>query len=606
MKYKVGLTVVLAVLAWLLPYQVDSYTIHVIDVTLLLALLAVGLGLAMGVAGQINLAQVAFYGVSAYATAILTTKAGLGFWTAGLIALVVAAGFGLLVGTTALRIQSHYLGIVTLGLALAFTNWVTNAQIGGGAEGITAIPVPTFPGVDLTSEYLYYYLELIVFAIALGFGLFVVHTPLGRRMRAMRDDSLAAGAVGVEVPMLRLTAFLLSAVFGGAAGVLYAGLIRYVAPDSFNIATMFLLLAMVIIGGRQSLIGCVVGAAALAGVRELLVDYPTYAQVAYGSIVVLIVVFFPAGLAGLPGQLRRILHRLGWWRETATAPSLRPFQPYERDAVTSDPASVLLDIRTLSMNFRGLKALRDVSLTVVEGEIRGIVGPNGSGKTTLFNVVSGLYRPTAGEVFIGGHRSTGARPYAVAQAGVARTFQNLRLFRALTVRDNILVALDRTGIWASWRYALWQLGVWRYDQRLRTDADAVLERFGLADFAGSLPGALPYGTQRRVEMARAMARRPRLLLLDEPAAGLNGEEVRQLGDIVRSIRSSGVTVVIIEHNMSLVMSLCDRITVLSSGAVIADGAPAEVAVAPQVIEAYLGDSAMSADVPDAIPTELTR
>jgi branched-chain amino acid transport system permease protein len=606
MRYKVGLTVVLAILAWLLPYQVNSYTIHVVDVTLLLALLAVGLGLAMGVAGQINLAQVAFYGVAAYATAILTTKAGLGFWTAGLIALVVAAGFGLLVGTTALRIQSHYLGIVTLGLALAFTNWVTNAQIGGGAEGITAIPVPTFPGVDLTSEYLYYYLELIVFAIALGFGLFVVHTPLGRRMRAMRDDSLAAGAVGVEVPMLRMTAFLLSAVFGGAAGVLYAGLIRYVAPDSFNIATMFLLLAMVIIGGRQSLIGCVVGAVALAVVRELLVDYPTYAQVAYGSIVVLIVVFFPAGLAGLPGQLRRILHRLGWWRETATAPSLRAFQPYEPGTPTPDPAPALLDIRTLSMNFRGLKALRDVSLAVVGGEIRGIVGPNGSGKTTLFNVVSGLYRPTSGEVFIGGHRSTGARPYAVAQAGVARTFQNLRLFRALTVRDNILVALDRTRIWASWRYAFWQLGVWRYDQRLRADADAVLERFGLADFAGSLPGALPYGTQRRVEMARAMARQPRLLLLDEPAAGLNGEEVRQLGDIVRSIRSSGVTVVIIEHNMSLVMSLCDRITVLSSGAVIADGPPAEVAVAPQVIEAYLGDSAMSADVPDAIPTEVAR
>jgi branched-chain amino acid transport system permease protein len=606
MRYKVGLTVVLAVLAWLLPYQVDSYTIHVVDVTLLLALLAVGLGLAMGVAGQINLAQVAFYGVAAYATAILTTKAGLGFWTAGLIALVVAAGFGLLVGTTALRIQSHYLGIVTLGLALAFTNWVTNAQIGGGAEGITAIPVPTLPGVDLTSEYLYYYLELIVFAIALGFGLFVVHTPLGRRMRAMRDDWLAAGAVGVEVPMLRMTAFLLSAVFGGAAGVLYAGLIRYVAPDSFNIATMFLLLAMVIIGGRQSLIGCVVGAVALAVVRELLVDYPTYAQVAYGSIVVLIVVFFPAGLAGLPGQVRRILHRLGWWREAATAPSLRAFQPYEPGTPTPDPAPVLLDIRTMSMNFRGLKALRDVSLTVVEGEIRGIVGPNGSGKTTLFNVVSGLYRPTSGEVFIAGHRSTGARPYAVAQAGVARTFQNLRLFRALTVRDNILVALDRSRIWASWRYALWQLGVWRYDQRLRADADAVLERFGLADFAGSLPGALPYGTQRRVEMARAMARRPRLLLLDEPAAGLNGEEVRQLGDIVRSIRCSGVTVVIIEHNMSLVMSLCDRITVLSSGAVIADGPPAEVAVAPQVIEAYLGDSAMSADVPDAIPTEVTR
>jgi branched-chain amino acid transport system permease protein len=605
-RYKLGLTIVLAAAAWLLPYEVDTYTIHVVDVTLLLALLAVGLGLALGVAGQINLAQVAFYGVAAYATAILTTKAGFGFWTAGLIALIVAAGFGLLVGTTALRIQSHYLGIVTLGLALAFTNWVTNSQVAGGAEGITAIPAPTFPGVDLSSEYLYYYLELIVFALALGFGLFVVHTPLGRRMRAMRDDSLAAGAVGVEVPMLRMTAFLLSAVFGGAAGVLYAGLIRYVAPDSFNLATMFLLLAMVIIGGRQSLVGCVVGAVALSVVRELLVDYPTYAQVAYGSVVVLIVVFFPAGLAGLPSQVRRMLHRFGWRGAAVATPALRPFQPFEPASVVREGAEVLLEVRNLSMNFRGLKALSDVSIAVSDGEIRGIVGPNGSGKTTLFNVVSGLYRPTNGQVLIQGRRLTGARPHTVAQAGVARTFQNLRLFRALTVRDNILVALDRTRIWASWRYALWQVGVWRYDRRLRAEADAILERFGLSDFAGSLPGALPYGTQRRVEMARAMARGPRLLLLDEPAAGLNGEEVRQLGEIVRSIRSNGVTVVIIEHNMGLVMALCDRITVLSGGVVIADGQPAEVALAPQVIEAYLGDSAMSADVPDAIPTEVTR
>jgi branched-chain amino acid transport system permease protein len=587
----------IAVAAWLLPYGLDPYTIHVVDVTLLFALLALGFGLAMGIAGQINLAQIAFFGVAAYATAILTTRSGLGFWTAAVIALVIAAAVGLLVGTTALRIQSHYLGIVTLGLALAFTNWVTNAEIAGGAEGITAIPVPTLPGIDLSSEYLYYYLELIVFAGSLVFGLFVVHTPLGRRMRAMRDDSLAAGAVGVEVPLLRMTAFLLAGVYGGLAGVLYAGLIRYVAPDSFNIATMFLVLAMVIIGGRQSLIGCVIGAFALAIVRGLLVDYPTYAQVIYGSIVVIIVVFFPSGLAGLPHQLRPLLRRFGWSRgPTVAAPVLGPFQPYEAGPpVATD--ELLLRVDGVSMRFRGLKALQDVSLAVAPGEIRGIVGPNGSGKTTLFNVVSGLYRPSAGRVFVAGQDLTAARPYRLAQAGIARTFQNLRLFPALTVRENVLVALDRTRLWWSWRYAVWPVGVWRQDRDLRRRGDEVLARFGLTAFADLRPAALPYGTQRRVEIARAMAARPRLLLLDEPAAGLNGEEVRQLGEIVRSIRDSGTTVVIIEHNMSLVMSLCERITVLASGAVIAEGQPVEVARAPQVIEAYLGDSAMSEDVP---------
>ncbi|GAA0910905.1 branched-chain amino acid ABC transporter ATP-binding protein/permease [Virgisporangium aurantiacum] len=598
-KLRLGSVAVIGILAWLLPYRLDSYMIHVANVTILFAILAIGLGLVMGIAGQINLAQIAFFGVAAYATAILTTREGLGFWTAAALAMLISAAIGVLIGTPALRMQSHYLGIVTLGLALALINWVTNAHVAGGAEGITGIPAPELPGIDLRDDYFFYYLELIVFALALAFGLFVVHTPLGRKMRAMRDDSLAAGAVGVQVPQLRMTAFFLSSVYGGVAGVLYAGLIRYVAPETFSIANMFLLLAMVIIGGRQSLVGCVVGAVALSLLREVLVDYPTYAQVIYGSVVVLTVVFAPTGLAGLP---RRIAGR--FLRRTGEIPKLGPFRPFPEAEAPAE--GEVLQVDAVSMHFRGLKALQDVSLTVGAGEIRGIVGPNGSGKTTLFNVVSGLYRPTSGRVLLAGRDVTNARPHVLARLGVARTFQNLRLFRMLTVRDNLLVALDQTTILSNWRYALWPVGVWRHDRALRARAGELLDRFGLAAFAGSAPGELPYGTQRRVEIARAMARQPRLLLLDEPAAGLNGEEVRQLGEIVRSIRASGVTVVIIEHNMGLVMSLCERVTVLASGRVIADGSPAEVARAPQVVEAYLGDSAMSEDVPEAVEEEVTQ
>ncbi|MER7282967.1 branched-chain amino acid ABC transporter ATP-binding protein/permease [Dactylosporangium sp. NPDC000244] len=600
MKRRLAVLAVAAVALWLLPYGLSSYAIHVVDVTLIFALLAIGMGLAMGVAGQVNLAQVAFFGVGAYTVAILTTHSGFGFWTAALLALLATAATGLFVGTPALRIQSHYLGIVTLGLALAFTNWVTNASISGGAEGINAIPVPQLPGVDLSSEYLFYYLELVVFAIALAAGLFVVRTPLGRRMRAMRDDPLAAGAVGVEVPMLRMTAFVLASVYGGTAGVLYAGLVRYVAPESFSIANMFLLLAMVIIGGRQSLFGCVAGAVMLSLLRELLVNYPTYAQVVYGSVVVLVVVFAPTGLAGLPARLRA---RFG--RGSGARQELRPFEPYPAVTVEDSGDGPLLDIVGVGKQFKGLRALDGVSLSVRAGEIRGIVGPNGSGKTTLFNVVTGLYRATSGDIVFAGAKVTGARPYRLAQAGMARTFQNLRLFRALSVRENVLVALDRTRMHTIWQYLLWPVGVWRRDRALREEGEALLARFGLSDFAEARPGALPYGIQRRIEIARAMARHPRLLLLDEPAAGLNGEEVRQLAEIVRSIRDSGVTVVLIEHNMGLVMSLCERVTVLASGRIIADGTPAEVATAPQVIEAYLGDS-MADTVEQVVIEEANR
>jgi branched-chain amino acid transport system permease protein len=599
-RYRLLILALIAVLAWLLPYGLNSYTIHVANVILIFSVLAVGLGLCMGIGGQVNLAQVAFFGVGAYATAILTTKAGLGFWIAAMLAILATMAIGLIVGTPALRVQSHYLGIVTLGLALAFTNWVTNAQIAGGAEGISGIAGPTIPGTDLASEYLYYYLELVVFAVTLAFGLFIVRTGLGRRLRSTRDDALAAGALGADVPVLRMTAFLLASIYGGVAGVLYAGLIQYVSPESFSISTMFLLLAMVIIGGRQSLIGCVAGAIGLSVIREVLSDHPTIAQLAYGAVVVLVVVFAPSGLAGLPMRWRAALARRRG--HTVSAARLRPFAPYDGDP-PSDSSATILRVDAISKQFRGLRALDDVSLSVAAGEIRGVVGPNGSGKTTLFNVVSGLYRPNHGRIEFRGRDMTAKAPYRLARAGLSRTFQNLRLFGDLTVRENVMVALDRTRTLSSWRYVFRPLSVWRRDRGRRAEADAILERYGLTEFADLQPRALPYGIQRRVEIARAVAAGPVLLLLDEPAAGLNGEEVRQLSEIVRSIRDSGITVVIIEHNMGLVMSLCEQITVLAGGRVIAEGTPAEVVATPAVIEAYLGDS-MNDDMPP-IP-EVTR
>jgi branched-chain amino acid transport system permease protein len=589
----------LAVVAWLLPYRLNVYWISVADTALLFALLAVGMGLVMGIAGQVNLAQIAFFGVGAYVTAILTTHDGYGFWVAGLLAMAATVVVGLVVGTPALRIQSHYLGIVTLGLAVAFVDWITNSPVTGGDSGISGIPTPPLFGIDLSSQYLYYYLELVVLAGGLAFGLFVVRTPLGRRMRAMRDDALAAGSSGAEIPVLRMIAFVLASVYGGAAGVLYAGLIHYIAPETFSIANMFLLLAMVIIGGRQSLAGCVTGAIALTVAQQELINLAAYAQLGYGLLVVLVVVFAPSGLVGIPGRVS------GWWGRrrgrSGEAAALEPFRPLPRAGAAGE-SGVLLEVADLVKRFRGVTAVDGVSLSVRRGEILGVVGPNGSGKTTLFNVISGLYRPSAGQVRLDGRVVSGSRPYRISQLGVARTFQHLRLFRNLTVRENLLVSLDRTRTWWSWRYVCWPFGVWRHDRELRRRAAELLTAFGLAQFGGARPAALPYGIQRRLELARAMAAGPRLLLLDEPAAGLNGEEQRQLAGIVRAIRDSGVTVVLIEHNMGLVMSLCERVVVLDSGTVIGEGMPAEVARQPAVLEAYLGKSALPLPSPSPAPS----
>jgi branched-chain amino acid transport system permease protein len=595
-RVRAGGLVLLAVAAWLLPYRLNIYWISVADTALLFALLAIGMGLVMGIAGQVNLAQIAFFGVGAYVTAILTTHDGYGFWTAAVLAMAATAAVGVLVGTPALRIQSHYLGIVTLGLAVAFVDWITNAPVTGGDSGISGIPTPPLFGIDLSSQYLYYYLELLVLAGGLAFGLFIVRTPLGRRMRAMRDDALAAGASGAEIPVLRMLAFVLASVYGGAAGVLYAGLIHYIAPETFSIADMFLLLAMVIIGGRQSLAGCVIGAIGLTIAQQELINLAAYAQLGYGLLVVVVVVFAPTGLVGIPARV------IGWHARrrgrggpTAALEAFQPLAPLAPGPFPA-PGGVILEVSHLVKRFRGVTAVDDVSLRVRSGEILGVVGPNGSGKTTLFNVISGLYRPSAGQVRLDGRTISGTRPYRISSLGVARTFQHLRLFRNLTVRDNLLVAMDRTRTWWSWRYVCWPLGVWRHERELRRRAADLLAGFGLAQFGGARPAELPYGIQRRLEIARAMAASPRLLLLDEPAAGLNGEEQRQLAEIVRSIRGSGVTVVLIEHNMGLVMSLCERVVVLDSGTVIAEGMPAEVARHPAVLEAYLGKSAVGQPV----------
>ena len=595
------------------PYGVSRYGIHIVNLVLIFVMLAVGLSIVLGYAGQVNLAQAAFFGMGAYASGILTVKAGLGYWAAFPLSIVAAGLLGLLVGLPSLRVQSHYLGIVTLGLAVAFSAVLVNASFTGQAIGLPALPVPTLPGVDLADEYNYYYVLLAFAVVLFGLAALMMGTALGRRFQAMRDDSLAAAHMGVEVPIYRMMSFVIAACFAGVAGALYAGLIRYVSPDTFNLGIMFLLLAMVIVGGRDNIWGAALGAGVLLFVRVQFEDLQKYQQVAYGLLIVGMVVAAPEGLAGLLGRI--------WTRVKQALPGAR-VTPAEADAsldeealsglgvdagssATTAPLAVGLDaegrlpppgdapaleVDGVSKSFKGLQALDGVSLSVQPGAIHGVVGPNGSGKTTLFNVATGVYGPTSGEIRAFGERVSGRVAFRVCRLGVARTFQALRLFASLTVRENVMVALDRARPAAMWRYLLapWTFRPW--ERELRSDADELLQRFSLSRVADFRATNLPYGQQRLVEIARAIATQPRVLLLDEPAAGLSSAEMNDLRELVIRIRDSGITVVLIEHNMGLVMSLCDRVTVLASGRVLAEGAPEEVTRDRDVIETYLGDA----------------
>jgi len=586
----IGIPVVAIIAAIILPYLLTSYTVHVANVAMIFCLLAIGLFLSMGISGQFDLAQIAFFGMGAYTSAICTTHFGFNFWTGGLAGIIVSIVMSLIFGIPALRVQSHYLALVMLGLAIAFTSAIMNWPLAGSASGLGGLPAASFFGIDLTSDFLYFYLEAGVLIIAAATAAFIVRTQLGRRLRAMRDDPLAAAAMGVNVPVLRLVAFAFGGIFGGIAGALYAGLIRFVSPESFSLSQMFLLLAMVIIGGRYSIGGVMVGAVVLEIAREEFANFATYAQLGYGALVVLVVVFAPTGLAGLPKRIWALFNRN---KDKTSSIGVGSYAARHDHSVAPDleKAPVLLEARGVVKDFKGLRALNGVELTVHEGEIRGIVGPNGSGKTTFFNVLSGINQPTSGAITLFGKPTKGRGAYALSMSGLARTFQNLRLFKLLTVRENVLVGLDRTRVGWNWNYLLGPFRVSHVNKSMIGHVDEILERYGLTPFADSLPTELSYGAQRRVEIARAMASSPRMLLLDEPAAGLNGDETNQLSNIVRDVRADGVTVLIIEHNMGLMMSLCDRVTVLASGAVIADGLPEDVVKVPAVIEAYLGDDA---------------
>jgi ABC-type branched-subunit amino acid transport system ATPase component/ABC-type branched-subunit amino acid transport system permease subunit len=578
--------VCLVVLA-VLPAFFPPYPKYVLILGLLNVIAAAGLALVMGYAGLVSLGHAGFVAIGAYATVLLTTSLGLPFWLALPAGSMLAGAVGFFIGLPALRLPPLYLATVTWGFGqsvwLVALNWV---GLTNGQNGLKA-PAPRILGYALTPEDMYWVVSAVT-ALALVAAHRITRARPGRALMAIRESEVAATAMGVDARAYKALAFTLSALLAGASGGLYVGVVRFINPDNFPFYASLLYVTMNVIGGMGSLAGAMIGALALTVLPELLRGFVEYRELLTGVALLGFLVFLPHGIVGLA----RSRGTAGGSPFLTTATAILP-PARQRTGTISVP---LLRVDGVTRRFGGVVALDNVGLEVRAGTIHGLIGPNGSGKTTLFNVITRLYAPDHGRIEFDGMNLLAVPAHDLAPLGIARTFQNLELFPRLSVRENVLIGMHRqlrVGVVGA---ALGLRAVRAIEAGGKRDAEALLEFVGIREGFDRRAGSLPFAQQRLLEIARALAARPRLLLLDEPSAGLTFGEVEELSGIIRRIRDDlGVTIVLVAHTMRLVFGLSDVVSVLDHGVTIATGRAEAVRSNPEVIRAYLGEEAAPAN-----------
>jgi branched-chain amino acid transport system permease protein len=578
-------TLGVCVVALLLPNLLGSYGMSVALSVVTFAILGLGLNVVVGYAGLLDLGYAAFFAIGAYTSSLLQLKWHMSFWETLPLAILAAAISGFIIGYPTLRLRSDYLAIVTLGFGEIVRITATNLSVTGGPNGLYGIPPASVFGKKLVTPNSVYYLGLFFLVIAVVVTALLSRSRLGRAWRSLREDETVAEAIGVPAIKVKLLAYVMGAMIGALAGMFFSARFGTVDPTSFTYFTSVMLLIVVIVGGMGSIPGVVLGAVVIVVLPEVLRPISNYRLLIFSLSLVVMMLMRPQGLWPV-GRTRQ---------GTFNAPppdsehvaGIAPRADAEEVARVSahEPGEVLLSVVGLKHRFGGVTAVNDVSFEIRAGEIVSIIGPNGAGKTTVFNCITGLVRPETGKVLLYGKRSLlGMKPHKIVSLGLARTFQGIRLFGGMSVADNALVGLIAHQGRVLSRHGLFS----KTTARDRRVAWRWLEFVGLADSAHLLASELSYGDRRRLEIARALVSRPTLLLLDEPAAGTNPTEKRELMTLVRQVRDSGVAIVLIEHDMGLVMGLSDRVIVLDMGRIIAEGPPALVQGDQSVIDAYLG------------------
>jgi len=560
-----------------LPHVVPPFYVNLLVLTAIYGFVAAGLTLLTSYAGLVSLAHASFFGFGAYGAAVLAGIWGLDPWLSLLAGAAISAASAFVVGLPLLRLSGHYLALATLAWSIiASTMFTQLASITGGADGFTNIPVLSFFGVELAGPRRFYYLVLVVAVLGVAMLAALLRSRDGRAVRALRSSEVAAASLGVDVSRLKLQVFVLAAVFAGLGGGLYAYFIAFIAPSSFDIGASIRLLTMTMIGGAHPL-GSIVGAGIITVLDNVLQDVLPNASgqagqvhiVVYGALLVLLMIASPRGLAPWLDRLWKL--RVG-------------VQPAPGAVAAARPPVARLEVQQASRSFGGLVAVDRLSLAVGSGEIVGLIGPNGAGKTTAFNLMSGVLDPSSGSVRLDGSDVTGVAAHRMARLGLTRTFQNTALFD-MSVLENVMM-----GCYTHTRGNLWSglIGLGRSGEaHSKAQALRLLARVGL-DNVDAPADSLTVGHRRLLELARALALQPRVLLLDEPAAGLRFAEKGELADLLRELRSEGIALLLVEHDMTMVMNLVDRLVVMNYGRMLAEGHPAQVARDPEVIKAYLG------------------
>ncbi|KRC61115.1 hypothetical protein ASE14_09265 [Agromyces sp. Root81] len=625
-----------AVVIAIVPFTASSSMMNIAVFSMIFALPAIGLSLLMGLAGQVSLGQAAFFAIGAYTHAILLQKFEMPGPVAAVGGVVAAMLAALLVGLPMLRLRGHYLALATLGLGFIVMIAVREWEFTGRTTGIYGYGRPEVFGIPIDNNGLFFWFVAPFVLIGLVLALNLTRSRAGRALSAVNDSELAAESLGVNTYALRVKVFTLSAGFAGLGGVFYAYQVQIVSPQVAEFHVSVELLLMVVIGGLGSVWGAVAGAFIVEllseGLRDLIPAIIPGATgevqlIGYGLVLILVIILLPGGLYQVVKTAWAAITRRR--ADAAAKPSPAetadggsgdvptrafgglPGEPpagasldEATDAAASAPriptvstpvaaGEPILVVSGLTKRYGGVVAVDGVNLTVPAGQIMGLIGPNGAGKTTCFNMITGAIAPTSGTVRFLGEEIQGRKPHVGAEAGLTRTFQNLQVFSSTDVVGNVYMGRYRKGRAGILRGMFGLQGREQYaHEEIARD---ILDSMRLGDVAGLAAGDLPFGRQRMMEVCRALAAEPALLLLDEPMAGLSGSERELLAQLLRALRDAGLTIVLVEHDVAQVMALADSVAVLDDGVLIAHGDPESVRNDPAVIVAYLGTDAEEAE-----------